>query len=145
MPRYVLVLEYDGSPFSGWQRQAGALGVQQGGEEAIAKMSGETVVIQAAGRTDAGVHALGQVVSFDLSKQWDPFRIREALNFHTKPHPIAIVEAAAVPDTFEARFSAFARHYEYRILNRRGRPALEDNRVWHCPLQLDADAMPAAA
>jgi len=145
MPRYVLVLEYDGTPFSGWQRQVGALSVQQVVEEAIAKMSGETVVIQAAGRTDAGVHALGQVVSFDLSKEWDPFRIREALNFHTKPHPVAIVEAGAVPESFEARFSAIARHYEYRILNRRGRPALEDHRVWHCPMPLDADAMHAAA
>ena len=145
MPRYVLVLEYDGTPFSGWQRQVGALSVQQVVEEALAKMSGETVVIQAAGRTDAGVHALGQVVSFDLSKEWDPFRIREALNFHTKPHPVAIVEAGAVPESFEARFSAIARHYEYRILNRRGRPALEDYRVWHCPMPLDADAMHAAA
>ena len=145
MPRYVLVLEYDGTPFVGWQRQAGALSVQQVVEEAIGKMAGETVTIQAAGRTDAGVHALGQVVSFDLSKEWDPFRIREALNFHTKPHPVAIIEAGAVPTTFEARFSAVARHYEYRILNRRGRPALEDRRVWHCPMALDADAMHAAA
>ncbi|MBN9304483.1 MAG: tRNA pseudouridine(38-40) synthase TruA [Devosia sp. 67-54] len=145
MPRYVLVLEYDGTPFCGWQRQAGALSVQQVVEEAIAKMSGETVAIQAAGRTDAGVHALGQVVSFDLGKAWDPFRLREALNFHTKPHPVAIVEAGAVPDGFEARFSAVARHYEYRILNRRGRPALDDRRVWHCPMALDAEAMHAAA
>ena len=145
MPRYKLILEYDGTPFSGWQRQAGVLSVQQVVEEAIAKMSGETVVIQAAGRTDSGVHALGQVVSFDLGKEWDPFRIREALNFHTKPHPVAIVEAEAVPDTFEARFSALGRHYEYRILNRRGRPALEDFRVWHCPMALDAEAMHAAA
>src|SRR6476620_3375942 len=98
MPRYVLVLEYNGTPFSGWQRQAQPLSVQQVVEEAIANMSGETFSIQAAGRTDAGVHALGQVVSFDLSKEWDPFRIREALNFHTKPHPVAIVDAVAVPD-----------------------------------------------
>jgi tRNA pseudouridine38-40 synthase len=145
VPRYVLVIEYDGTPFCGWQRQAGALSVQQVVEEAIGKMSGETATIQAAGRTDAGVHALGQVVSFDLSKEWDPFRIREALNFHTKPHPVAIVEAGAVPDSFEARFSAIARHYEYRILNRRGRPALEDRRVWHCPIALDAEAMHAGA
>jgi tRNA pseudouridine38-40 synthase len=145
MPRYCLVLEYDGTPFSGWQRQADQLSVQQVVEEAIAKMSGETVAIQAAGRTDSGVHALGQVVSFDLGKQWDPFKIREALNFHTKPHPVAVVEAAEVPQTFEARFSAIARHYEYRILNRRGRPALDDRRVWHCPMTLDAGAMHAAA
>src|SRR5688500_16633676 len=145
MPRYCLKLEYDGTPFAGWQRQADALSVQQVVEEAIEKMSGEKVAIQAAGRTDSGVHALGQVVSFDLSREWDPFRIREALNFHTKPHPVAIVEAAAVPGTFEARFSAIGRHYEYRILNRRGRPALDDYRVWHCPMALDTDSMHAAA
>jgi len=145
MPRYRLTLEYDGTPFTGWQRQAGTLSVQQVVEEAIAKMAGETVVIQAAGRTDSGVHALGQVVSFDLSREWDPFRIREALNFHTKPHPVAIIAAEAVPDSFEARFSALARHYEYRVLNRRARPALDDYRLWHCPMALDAEAMHAAA
>ncbi len=145
MPRYKLTLEYDGTPFSGWQRQAGVLGVQQVVEEAIDKTTGETVTIQAAGRTDAGVHALGQVVSFDLEKDWDPFRIREALNFHTKPHPVSILACETVPDTFEARFSATARHYEYRILNRRPRPALEDWRVWHCPTALDAEPMHAAA
>jgi len=145
MPRYRLTLEYDGTPFSGWQRQAETLGVQPVVEDAIAKMSGESVTIQAAGRTDAGVHALGQVVSFDLGREWDPFRIREALNFHTKPHPVSVVEAEAVPDDFEARFSAVARHYEYRILNRRARPALEDWRVWHCPVGLDAEPMHAAA
>lgn len=145
MPRYRLTIEYDGSPFSGWQRQAGTLSVQQVVEEAIAKMSGETVTIQAAGRTDSGVHALGQVVSFDLGKDWDPFRIREALNFHTKPHPVAIVASEAVADDFEARFSAIARHYEYRILNRRSRPALDAFRVWHCPMDLDAEPMHAAA
>jgi tRNA pseudouridine38-40 synthase len=145
MPRYKLTIEYDGRPFCGWQRQAHDLSVQQVLEEAIARFSGETVTTQAAGRTDAGVHALGQVVSFDLSREWDPFKIREALNFHTKPHPVAIVEAEAVPETFEARFSATARHYEYRILNRRARPALDDGKVWHVPVVLDADAMHAAA
>lgn len=145
MPRYKLIVEYDGTPFAGWQRQAHDLSVQQVLEEAIFKMSGETVAIQAAGRTDAGVHALGQVVSFDLSKEWDPFRIREALNFHTKPEPVAIITAEAVPDSFEARFSALARHYEYRILNRRARPALDEFRVWHCPMQLEAEPMHAAA
>jgi tRNA pseudouridine38-40 synthase len=141
MPRYKLILEYDGTPFAGWQRQAGDLTVQQVVEDAIEKMSGERVAIQAAGRTDSGVHALGQVVSFDLSREWDPFRISEAVNYHTKPHPIAVVNCAAVGDSFEARFSATARHYEYRILNRRGRPALDDLRVWHCPMALDAMAM----
>jgi tRNA pseudouridine38-40 synthase len=145
MPRYRLTVEYDGTPFAGWQRQADVLSVQQVLEEAIAKMAGETVTIQAAGRTDSGVHALGQVVSFDLSKQWDPFKIREALNFHTKPHPVAILTCDAAPDDFEARFSAIGRHYEYRILNRRARPALDDWRVWHCPMALDAGPMHAAA
>lgn len=145
MPRYRLTLEYDGTPFAGWQRQSGDLTVQQVVEDAIEKMSGERVSIQAAGRTDSGVHALGQVVSFDLSREWDPFRISEALNFHTKPHPVAIIACAAVSDDFEARFSAIARHYEYRILNRRGRPALDDFRVWHCPMALDATAMHGAA
>ncbi len=145
MPRYKLTLEYDGSPFAGWQRQADHLSVQQALEEAIARFSGETVVTQAAGRTDAGVHALGQVVHFDLVRERDPFRISEALNFHLKPHPVAVVLAEAVPDTFEARFSATARHYLYRILNRRGRPALEAGRVWHVPMRLDTEAMHAAA
>ncbi|HWA18435.1 MAG TPA: tRNA pseudouridine(38-40) synthase TruA [Devosia sp.] len=145
MPRYKLILEYDGSPFAGWQRQADALSVQQVVEEAIAKMTGETVAVQAAGRTDSGVHALGQVVSFDLAKEWDPFKIREALNFHTKPHPVAILAAESVPGDFEARFSARGRHYEYRILNRRARPALDDWRVWHCPMVLDSAAMHEAA
>lgn len=145
MPRYKLTVEYDGRPFCGWQRQAHDLSVQQVLEEAIARFSGETVTTQAAGRTDAGVHALGQVVSFDLGRAWDPFKVREALNYHTKPHPVAIVAAEAVDDTFEARFSATARHYEYRILNRRARPALDDGKVWHVPVVLDADAMHAAA
>ena len=145
MPRYKLIIEYDGRPFCGWQRQAHDLSVQQVIEEAILRFSGETVSIQAAGRTDAGVHALGQVVSFDLSRDWDPFKVREALNYHTKPHPVAIVQAEAMDETFEARFSATARHYEYRILNRRARPGLDNGRVWHVPVALDADAMHAAA
>ena len=145
MPRYRLLLEYDGAPFCGWQRQADRLSVQQALEEAIARFSGEAVTTQAAGRTDSGVHALGQVVHFDLAREWDPFRIREALNHHLKPHPVAVLEAAAVSAEFEARFSATARHYEYRILNRRARPALDVGRVWHVPVPLDADAMHAAA
>jgi tRNA pseudouridine38-40 synthase len=145
VPRFKITIEYDGRPFCGWQRQAHDLSVQQVLEEAIERFSGEAVTIQAAGRTDAGVHALGQVVSFDLARAWDPFKVREALNFHTKPHPVAIVEAEAVDEAFEARFSATARHYEYRILNRRARPALDEGKVWHVPVVLDADAMHAAA
>jgi tRNA pseudouridine38-40 synthase len=145
MPRYKLTIEYDGTPFSGWQRQPDRPSVQQALEEAIMAMSGETVTTQAAGRTDAGVHALGQVAHFDLSKQWDPFRIREALNFHLRPQPVAIIAAEAVDNGFEARFSARARHYEYRILNRRAPPVIERNHVWHLPMPLDADAMDHAA
>jgi tRNA pseudouridine38-40 synthase len=145
MSRYKLTVEYDGRPFCGWQRQKSDLSVQQVLEEAIARFSGETVTTQAAGRTDAGVHALGQVVHFDLSRAWDPFKVREALNYHTKPYPVAIVTAEAVGGAFEARFSATARHYEYRILNRRARPALDVGKVWHVPVGLDADAMHAAA
>ena len=145
MPRYRLTLEYDGSPYCGWQRQAGDLSVQQVLEEAIERFSGERAVTQAAGRTDAGVHALGQVVTFDLERGWDPFRVREALNFHTKPHPVAVVACESVDEAFEARFSAKARAYEYRILNRRARPALDAHRVWHVAVPLDAQAMHAAA
>jgi tRNA pseudouridine38-40 synthase len=145
MPRYKLIVEYDGRPFCGWQRQKHDLSVQQVLEEAIARFSGETVTTQAAGRTDAGVHALGQVVHFDLARAWDPFKIREALNYHTKPHPVAIIDCAPVGEAFEARFSATARHYEYRILNRRARPALDAGKVWHVPVGLDAEAMHAAA
>jgi tRNA pseudouridine38-40 synthase len=145
MHRYRLTIEYDGRPFCGWQRQADKLSVQQALEEAIARFSGETVTTQAAGRTDAGVHALGQVAHFDLERGWDPFKIREALNFHLKPHPIAVLEADAVGLDFKARFSATARSYEYRILNRRARPALDEGKVWHVPVGLDADAMHAAA
>lgn len=145
MARFKLTIEYDGTPFAGWQRQAGQMSVQEAVETAIERFCGEKVAIQAAGRTDSGVHALGQVVSFDLSGDRDPFRVREALNYHLKPHPVAVVEAEAVGDDFEARFSAIARHYEYRILNRRARAALEAGRVWHVPMPLDADAMHAAA
>jgi tRNA pseudouridine38-40 synthase len=145
MPRFRLTVEYDGTPFSGWQRQARQVSVQESIETALFCMSGEIVTIQAAGRTDSGVHALGQVISFDLSKPWDPFRVQEAVNYHLKPHPVAIVRAQAVDETFEARFSATARHYEYRILNRRARPALERDQVWHVSVPLDAAAMHEAA
>lgn len=145
MPRYRLTLEYDGTPFCGWQRQVGAPSVQEALEAAIAGFSAEKVVTQAAGRTDAGVHALGQVAHFDLANPRDPFRIGEALNFHLKPLPVAVIDVTEVPESFEARFSAIARHYEYRILTRRGRPALEEKRVWHVPFALDAEAMDHAA
>jgi tRNA pseudouridine38-40 synthase len=145
MPRYKLTIEYDGTPFVGWQRQADALSVQEAIETAIERFSGEAVRTQTAGRTDAGVHARGQVAHFDLSSEWDPFRISEALNYHLRPNPIAILACEQVGGDFEARFSATARHYQYRILNRRARAAIEEGKVWHVAVPLDADAMHEAA
>jgi tRNA pseudouridine38-40 synthase len=145
MTRFKLTLEYDGTPFCGWQRQKDRMSVQQALEEAIARFAGETVTTQAAGRTDAGVHALGQVVHFDLEKPVGAFRVREALNHHLRPHPVAVVECEDAPSTFEARFSAVARHYEYRILNRRAPAAIERNQVWHVPKPLDPAPMHQAA
>ncbi len=145
MARYKLTIEYDGTPFCGWQRQADRMSVQQALEEAVERFSGEAVTSQAAGRTDAGVHALGQVAHIDLSKDWDPFRIREAMNYHLREFPVVIVECDAVSGDFEARFSALARHYEYRILNRRAPAALERNQVWHVPKPLDVGKMHEAA
>jgi tRNA pseudouridine38-40 synthase len=143
--RFKLTIEYDGTPFSGWQRQADRPSVQQALEGAIERFSGEAVTTQAAGRTDAGVHALGQVAHFDLEKKFDPYRVREALNYHLRPHPVVVIECEAVSDAFEARFSAVARHYEYRILNRRAPAAIERNQVWHVPRPLDAKRMHDAA
>lgn len=145
MPRYKLTIEYDGTPFVGWQRQADALSVQEALETAIEAFSGEAVRTQTAGRTDAGVHARGQVAHFDLEREWDPFRVSEALNFHLKPHPIVILNCEAVGEDFEARFSATARHYRYVILNRRARPSLDVDKVWHVAVPLDEKAMHAAA
>jgi tRNA pseudouridine38-40 synthase len=146
MPLYALTLEYDGTPFVGWQRQDNGLSVQQVLEQAGAALNGgvspEAV---AAGRTDAGVHAEGQVVQLELGRAIDPEKLREALNFHTKPHPVAVLRAALAPDGWHARFAAIRRGYRYRILNRRARPALEAGRVWHIPVRLDAAAMHAAA
>jgi tRNA pseudouridine38-40 synthase len=145
MPRFKLVLEYDGTPFVGWQRQNDGRSVQAALEAAIAKLSGETVTATAAGRTDSGVHALGQVAHVDLTKDWPPHTVRDALNFHLQPDPIAVIEATVVPDDFNARFSAVERRYLYRILNRRALPVLERHRVWHVPHPLDAAAMDDAA
>lgn len=145
MPRYKFTIEYDGTDFYGWQRQKSQISVQQVLEEAVLKFSGETVTSQAAGRTDTGVHGLGQVAHIDLSKEWDPFRIREAMNYHLRNYRVVVVECEAVPDTFEARFSAKTRHYEYRILTRRAPPALERNQVWHVPKALDVSKMHEAA
>lgn len=145
MPRFRITIEYDGTPFVGWQEQSNGPSVQAEIAEAIFKFSGERAAVKGAGRTDSGVHALGQAAHFDLSKNWDPFRIREAMNFHLKPHPIAVLDCSVVDDGFDARFSAVSRHYLYRILNRRPRPALDDGRVWWVPQPLDADKMDVAA
>ena len=145
MPRYKLTIEYDGTPFSGWQRQREQMSVQQALEDAVERFSGEVVKSQAAGRTDAGVHALGQVAHIDLAKDWEPFRVREALNYHMRVYPVVVVECEAVGPDFEARFSAVARHYQYRILCRRAPPAIEKNQVWHLQMALDVKAMHAAA
>lgn len=145
MPRFKVTIEYDGTPYVGWQRQADQPSVQQALEEAIRGFSGEEVTTQCAGRTDSGVHGRGQVAHFDLGRAWDAFRVGEALNYHLKPNPVAIIACEEVPQTFEARFSAIRRHYEYIILNRRARPGLEVNRVWHVPGELDENLMHEAA
>ena len=141
MPRYKLTLEYDGAPFVGWQRQANGLSVQQALEEAIQAASGEEVVAHGAGRTDAGVHATGQVAHIDLAKHWRGFRLSEALNALLVPKPIAVLSAEQVADDFDARFSARMRHYHYRIVNRRAPLALERERAWRVKRALDADRM----
>ena len=145
MPRYRVTLEYDGTPFVGWQVQALGVSVQGRLTEAIAKLSGETVSLRGAGRTDAGVHAKGQVAHFDLSRAWPPDRVRAGVNFHLKPDPIAVLDCAVVADDFHARFNATARHYVYRILARRAPPALDRDRVWWVPQHLDGEAMRLAA
>jgi tRNA pseudouridine38-40 synthase len=145
MPRYRLTLEYDGGPFVGWQRQDNSPSVQGALEDAIEKLSGERVTVTGAGRNDAGVHALGQVAHFDLEKQFEPGKVRDALNHYLRPDPVAVLEAQLADSEFHARFSATARHYLFRILNRRSPPALEEGRAWHVSPRLDAQAMHAAA
>jgi tRNA pseudouridine38-40 synthase len=145
MPRYKLVVEYDGTRYVGWQRQLNGRSVQQAIEEAIEGFAGHPVRIQTAGRTDAGVHATHQVAHVDFDKEWRTDTVRDATNAHLKPEPVSILGAEIVPDTFDARRSARRRHYLYRILNRRAPAALALDRVWHVPGALDADAMHAAA
>ena len=146
MVRYRLTVEYDGGPFVGWQRQDTGLGVQQVVEEAITAFSGEQARVHCAGRTDAGVHAYGQVAHFDLVRDDITIKtVRDALNYHMKPLPVAIVTAEIADEEFHARFSATEREYLYRILNRRARPAIEQGHVWWVPQPLDASAMHDAA
>ncbi len=145
MPRYKLTIEYDGRPFSGWQRQANAPSVQQSLEDAFLRFCGEAVVVNGAGRTDSGVHARGQVAHVTLSKWRRPFQISEAMNAHLRPHPIAVLQAEEAPDDFEARFDAIKRHYVYRIINRRASLTLEHGQAWLVKKRLDAEAMHEAA
>jgi len=145
MPRYKMLIEYDGSPFAGWQVQADAATVQGRLETAVAMLDAGSPSVRGAGRTDAGVHALGQVAHVDLAKDWSPDRLREALNAHLRPEPIAVLSAEPVASDFDARFSARSRAYLYRILNRRAPPALERSKIWHVARALDVEAMHAAA
>jgi tRNA pseudouridine38-40 synthase len=145
MPRYRITVEYEGTRFVGWQRQAEGASVQQTLEEALARFTGERPRLHVAGRTDAGVHALGQVAHFDLDRDWVPDKLRDALNHWVKPNAISVLAAEAVADDFHARFSATERAYLYRILNRRAPPALDKDRVWWVAAPLDAGAMAEAA
>ena len=142
MPRYALKIEYDGTPFHGWQRQEAGLPTVQGAiENAIAAIEPERVTIAGAGRTDTGVHASGQVATADLLKEWQPFKLMEALNHHLKPAPVAIVAAALAPEEFHARFSAIHRAYRYRLLIRRAPAVFARNLVWRIGYRLDLGAM----
>lgn len=145
MPRYKLIIEYDGTPFAGWQVQSQDPSVQGALREAIFKFAGEWVTVRGAGRTDSGVHALGQVAHVDLTKEWAASRVQDAINYHLRPAPCAVLSCALVSPEFDARFSAVARHYVYRILTRRAPPVLERDRVWWITHDLDRDAMQAAA
>ena len=145
MPRYKLIIEYDGRPFVGWQMQAVDLSVQGVLTAAIKSMTQQDVTVQGAGRTDAGVHALGQVAHVDLAREWRTDKLRDGLNACLRPHPVAVLQAETAPADFDARFSATARHYEYRILNRRSDLALDRGRAWRVPKVLDAAAMHTAA
>jgi tRNA pseudouridine38-40 synthase len=145
MPRYKLVIEYDGTPFVGWQVQDNGTSVQGVLTAAIAAFSGAAASVHGAGRTDAGVHAHGQVAHVDLAKDWDADTVRDALNAHLRPHPVAVLSAEIVPADFDARFSAVKRHYIYRIVNRRADLALDRQHAWRIARPLDAAAMHGAA
>ncbi len=147
MPRFKLTIEYDGTPYEGWQAQENGRGVQNALERAITTMTGETIRLMVAGRTDAGVHALAQVAHADLAKDWRTDSLRDGLNtiLAQAGERVSILAADAMPDTWNARLSARRRHYIYRILNRRQPSPLEYRRAWHVPRKLDAEAMAAAA
>jgi tRNA pseudouridine38-40 synthase len=145
MPPFKITLAYDGADFVGWQRQANGVSIQGLIEEALLALDGREVVVTGAGRTDAGVHALGQVAHFDLAGERAPDTVRDALNAHLRPHPVAVLSAEKVADDFDARRSAVRRHYLYRIANRRPDLALDRGRAWRVPRRLDHEAMHAAA
>lgn len=145
MTRWRLTVEFDGAPFMGWQRQDHGPSVQQALEEALERMTGERSPVTAAGRTDAGVHALAMSAHVDVEKALTPHRLREGLNALVRPQPISVLDVAQVAGDWHARFSCIGRRYRYRILNRRAPPALEAGRVWHIPVELDAEAMAAGA
>jgi tRNA pseudouridine38-40 synthase len=145
MPRFKLTIEYDGSDFAGWQRQENGLSIQQALEEAAFALTFEASIFHGAGRTDAGVHAMGQVAHVDLSRPWDCWRLREALNAHLTGRPIAILKAERASENFDARRDAVRRHYLYRIVNRRAPLALGLGRAWRVRRALNAGAMHEAA
>ncbi|SCW71706.1 tRNA pseudouridine(38-40) synthase TruA [Ancylobacter rudongensis] len=145
MPRYKLTIEYDGTPFVGWQVQAAGRTVQGVLAEAVRRFSGEEVVVHGAGRTDAGVHATGQVAHIELARDWKPDTVRDAMNAHLRPHPVAVLEAEPAAEDFHARFSATGRRYLYRIIARRPDLVLERNRAWRVLRPLDVDAMALGA
>jgi tRNA pseudouridine38-40 synthase len=145
MPRYKLIVEYDGAPFCGWQTQADQLTVQGVLTAAVEALSGEKILVQGAGRTDAGVHARAQVAHVDFAKEWDTDTIRDGLNAHLRPHPVAVLSAERVGDDFNARTSAVKRHYLYRIVNRRPDLTFDQKYAWRVARPLDAAAMHAAA
>lgn len=146
MPRYRLTVEYDGRPFSGWQRQAHAASVQERLERAAAELNGGLAVeVVGAGRTDAGVHALAQVAHLDLQREIRSDKLRDAMNAHLRPDPVAVLAAQSVPEDFHARFSACRRSYLYRIVNRRADLTIEAGRAWRVPMKLDHEAMHEAA
>ncbi len=145
MPRYKLIVEYDGAPFCGWQTQADQLTVQGVLTTAVEALTGERILVQGAGRTDAGVHARGQVAHIDLARDWETDTVRDALNAHLRPHPVAVISAERVGDDFNARMSARKRHYLYRIVNRRPDLTFDLKYAWRVARPLDAAAMHDAA
>jgi tRNA pseudouridine38-40 synthase len=145
MPRYKLTIEYDGSPFVGWQIQDSGLSVQGQLMAAVEAFCGERLKVSGAGRTDAGVHALGQVAHVDVTRDFDTDTMRDAITAHLRPHPIVVLSAEKMPGTFDARFSAVGRHYLYRIINRRSDLTLLRGKAWRLPRQLNHVAMHTAA